>query len=305
MSCPECCIWCCPCLKNAKKTSKFSYVRYTQSKQEISDSVLPEKVFEFPQIKSDFNSLPQMFVEPKCVVRDQPTTAVHDQPVLKLQFDQTDGSELDVDGYNAVRKKLSLPYPRCSDSPTTPLLKKSSTMPEVCPQSYRESVELQAPQRRKDSYLEVCNPCSRFSLPTFEESTLQQEEQLPVLQFSLLYDMQKNVFTVHLHHASNLPEMDRRGTMNPFVVLYTLPNKEEVFESVVIHQTLNPEFNQSFEFHRQHPDDIQLQTLIFKVYDNSKSKLVGGVAFPLEDADIFGVVMRMQIDQDFSDVSNI
>ena len=298
MSCPECCTWCCPCLSSTKKTSKFSYVRYTQ--QKISDGVQPEKVFEFPQNKSDVNTHPQMFVEAMSVIRNQPTSLEGYQQVPKWHLYDTVGAELDDEGDDTFSsKRLSLPLIRPSVKST---LRKMSLPVE----NYGVCEQLQPPvstQRRRD--LKVRRPSSPFYLPMLEESTLQQENELPVLQFSLLYDLQRNIFTVHLHHVSGLPENDRRGMMNPFVVIYMMPNKEEVFESEVIHQTLNPEFDQSFEFHQQHPDDIQQKTLIFKVYDNSKSKLIGGVAFPLEDADIFGVVMRMQIDQDLSEVSRI
>ncbi len=299
MSCSECCTWCCSFLSSTKKTSKFSDVSCTQ--QAASDHVQPEKVFMFPQNKSDIKTHPLMFAEAMSI-RDQPTTAfVGHQPVPKLDLDDTDGAELNVDEYDAcMSKKLSLPYFRPSKKPT---LGRVSLSEESCKE--REDPQPPVPpQRRKDSYFEVSRSSSP-ALPMFEESILLQEDKLPVLQFSLFFDIPRNIFTVHLQHASNLPENDRRGMMNPFVVLYMMPNKEEVFESEVIHRTLNPEFDQSFEFHQQHPDDIQRKTLIFKVYDNTKSKLIGGVAFPLEGADIFGVVMRMQIDQDLSEVNHI
>ena len=291
MSCPECCTWCCPCLSNTKKSSKFSYVRYTQ--QKISNGVQPEKVFEFPQNKSDVNTHPLILVEAVSIVRDQPMCVVGNQPVPKLHLDDTIGAKFVLGS-----KSLSLPQFR-------PLVEPTLWQASPFEGSYREREQFQPSvltPKKKD--LVVRRPSSLFDLPMLEESTL-QHDQLPLLQFSLLFDMQRNIFTVHLHHAANLPENDRRGTMNPFVVIYMMPNKEEVFESEVIHQTLNPEFNQSFEFLLQHPNDIHRKTLIFKIYDNSKSKLIGGVAFPLEGADIFGVVMRMQIDQDLSEVRHI
>ena len=294
MSCHECCTWCCPCLSSTKKTSKFSYVRYTQ--QKIGDGVQPGKVFEFPQNKSDFNTHPQMFVEAMAVVRDQPSSVVDYQPVPKLPLDDTVGAELDVHDNDAL-----WPHFLPSEKPTLRPAYLSEESGKKCEQLQPPV----SPQRRLNSRFEVTRQGSPFALPMLEESSLQHEHQLPVLQFSLLFDMQRNIFTVHLHHASNLPKNDRRGTMNPFVVLYMMPTKEEVFESDVINRTLNPEFNQCFEFHQQHPDNIQRKTLVFKVYDNSKSKLIGGVAFPLEGADIFGVEMRMQIDQDLSEVSRI
>ena len=313
MSCPKCCTWCCPCLSSTKKTSTFPYVRYTREK--ISAGVQPGKVFEFPQNKSDFNTHPQMFVEAMAVVSNQPanvvghqsksvvghhpTSVVDCQPVPQQYLDDTVGTKLDVHGYDSLGSNR--PHFRHSEKHNLQITSLSEDSDMECEQLHPPVF----PQRKWDSHLKVRRPGSLFSLPMLEESSLQHENQLPVLQFSLLFDIQRNIFIVHLHHASNLPKIDQRGTMNPFVVLYMMPTKEEVFESEVIHQTLNPEFYQSFEFHQQHPDDIQRKTLIFKVYDKSKSKLIGGVAFPLEGADIFGVVMRMQIDQDMSKVSRI
>ena len=151
------------------------------------------------------------------------------------------------------------------------------------------------------------------NLPVLEETSIAEsssEPHPPILQFSLHYDVQRFTLTVHLHHGSNLPAKDRRGTSDPFVVLYMIPNKEEIFESKVIYQTLNPIFDQSFEFKKLTTDDIRRQTLVLRVYDHdkfSRNDTIGAVLLPLEEADLFGVVMRMKIDDDpnlFSGVSH-
>lgn len=146
-------------------------------------------------------------------------------------------------------------------------------------------------------------------LPVLEEHSLDEDASHPLLQFSLMYDVQRCALTVHLHHGANLPAKDRRGTSDPFVVLYLVPNKEEIFESKVIQQTLDPVFDQSFEFKKLTPDDIFRQTLILRVYDHdkfSKNDSIGGVILPLKNTELFGVIMRMRIDEDpnlFSQVS--
>ena len=65
---------------------------------------------------------------------------------------------------------------------------------------------------------------------------------------------------------------------DPFVVLFMQPNKLEIFESKIINKTLNPNFDQMFEFTSLLPQEIRLQTLVFRVYDHdrfSKNVIIG------------------------------
>ena len=131
-----------------------------------------------------------------------------------------------------------------------------------------------------------------------EENDITGQDDKPTLQFSLYYDIQLSMLTVHLHRASNLPAKDRQGTSDPFVVVYLTPNKEESFQSKVIYRTLNPVFDQSFQFQQLTPEEIHRQTLMFRIYDHDKfthNDTIGMVALPLENADLYGVVMRMMI----------
>ena len=135
-------------------------------------------------------------------------------------------------------------------------------------------------------------------LPIFEETT-ESSEFPPIIQFSLFYDIQCFTLRIHLQNASNLPAKDRRGTSDPFVVLYLMPNKEEIFESKIVYKSLNPVFDQSFEFKSLMPDDIQEQTLVLRIYDHdkySKNDTIGGVVLPLKDVDLFGVIMKMKVE---------
>jgi Ca2+-dependent lipid-binding protein len=124
----------------------------------------------------------------------------------------------------------------------------------------------------------------------------------PTLQFSLYYDIQRRVLAVHIQQAYNLPVISK-GTVthpcSPFIVLYLLPNKQEVFESRVIHRDLNPYFNQIFDFPSLLPEDIRKQTLVMKVFHSRRTKheLIGMISVSLEDADLYGVSMKMSIDE--------
>ena len=126
------------------------------------------------------------------------------------------------------------------------------------------------------------------------------EESSPSLQFSLHYDIQRRTMTVHLQEASNLPAKDRSGTSDPFVVMHLHPNKEEIFESQIVYKTLNPVFDESFEFHNLQLDDVHRQSLVFRIYDHdkfSKNEMIGGIFLPLKDVDVYGVVYRMRVDE--------
>ena len=126
------------------------------------------------------------------------------------------------------------------------------------------------------------------------------DQSYPSLQFSLHYDIQRRTMTVHLQDASNLPAKDRSGTSDPFVVMHLHPNKEEIFESKIVYKTLNPVFDQSFEFHNLQLDDLHRQSLVFRIYDHdrfSKNDMIGGIVLPLKDVDVYGVVYRMRVDE--------
>ena len=90
---------------------------------------------------------------------------------------------------------------------------------------------------------------------------------------------------------------------------YLHPNKEVIFESKIVYKTLNPVFEQSFEFHNlQLDDDIHRQSLVFRIYDHDKFFKNKGIVLPLRDADVYGVVYKMRVDErveKFKSVRNI
>ena len=282
----SCCVQCCcPCLTTSNGF-KYAYVRYKRSKSfsqpklnvsSLTDPPQTVKMFEFRQEKNDY---PQMFLETEKVISDQP------KPQLKYRHSISSvGSEYLQ--YVSTGKASTLP--RCDTFDRA----RSESLPLIS---------------RKKSYLRRTNTEIFTStesipgLPILEEITQSCDSEVtyPFLQFSLHYDVQRYILNIHLHNASNLPAMDRRGTSDPFVVLYLMPNKEEIFESKVVYKSLNPVFDQSFEFKSLMPDDIQQQTLVLRVYDHdkySKNDTIGGVVLPLKDVDLFGVVMRMKVEE--------
>ena len=51
--------------------------------------------------------------------------------------------------------------------------------------------------------------------------------------------------------ASDLAAMDMNGTSDPYVKVYLLPDKKKKFETKVHRKTLNPIFNETFNFKGQ------------------------------------------------------
>ena len=123
---------------------------------------------------------------------------------------------------------------------------------------------------------------------------------LPKLEYSLYYDIQRRTLSVFLHQCCHLdPQGSSRGTINSYVVLFLVPKNEEVLESKVVERSLNPLFNQAFEFGGIQVSELQQQTLMFRIYRQDKllsSTLIGTVAVRLDQADLYNQPMVAFVD---------
>lgn len=72
------------------------------------------------------------------------------------------------------------------------------------------------------------------------------EKTTYVLQME--YDFQGNTLSVTVIQAEDLPALDMGGTSDPYVKVYLLPDKKKKFETKVHRKTLNPVFNETFQF---------------------------------------------------------
>merc|ERR1711935_1187653 len=82
-----------------------------------------------------------------------------------------------------------------------------------------------------------------------DELTKKEEvKNLGKLQYSLDYDFQQNNLAVSILQASDLPAMDMGGTSDPYVKAYLLPDRKKKHETKVHRKTLNPVFNETFNF---------------------------------------------------------
>ena len=93
----------------------------------------------------------------------------------------------------------------------------------------------------------------------------------PTILYSLYYDIQRATLSVHLKQLFNLSLQRKHKTLDSYVTLYLLPRQVEVFESKIVRNSLNPTFDQEFEFTGQPGMQIlKKQMLVFKVYGYSK-----------------------------------
>lgn len=93
----------------------------------------------------------------------------------------------------------------------------------------------------------------------------------PMLYFSLYFDIQRRALAVNLMKAENLPQKPaNQGSCDPFIMMFLLPNKQEVLQSVIKQRTLNPVFKQVFEFSGILAHDLKNQVLVFRVFDHDR-----------------------------------
>ncbi|KAJ8007003.1 hypothetical protein DPEC_G00113060 [Dallia pectoralis] len=122
---------------------------------------------------------------------------------------------------------------------------------------------------------------------TEKEPEPKEEQKLGKLQFSLDYNFPENTLIVGIIQAADLPAMDMGGTSDPYVKVYLLPDKKKKFETKVHRKTLNPTFNEQFQFKVPYVE-LGGKTLMMTVYDFdrfSKHDAIGDVKLPMNKID--------------------
>jgi len=115
-----------------------------------------------------------------------------------------------------------------------------------------------------------------------------EEQKLGRLQFKLDYDFNSNNLATTVIQAEELPGLDLSGTSDPYVKVYLLPDKKKKFETKVHRKTLNPVFNETFNFKVPYAE-ITTKTLVFAVYDFDrfgKHDQIGEVKIPMNTIDL-------------------
>ncbi|XP_062323648.1 synaptotagmin-6 [Osmerus eperlanus] len=68
------------------------------------------------------------------------------------------------------------------------------------------------------------------------------------INFSLKYDYESEALLVNILKAFDLPAKDFCGSSDPYVKIYLLPDRKRKFQTRVHRKTLNPTFDESFQF---------------------------------------------------------
>nr|DBA30356.1 TPA: hypothetical protein GDO54_006350 [Pyxicephalus adspersus]DBA30357.1 TPA: hypothetical protein GDO54_006350 [Pyxicephalus adspersus] len=86
------------------------------------------------------------------------------------------------------------------------------------------------------------------------------------LNFTLQYDYENELLLVKILKALELPAKDLCGTSDPYVKIYLLPDRKKKFQTRVHRKTLNPVFDETFQFPVAY-DQLSNRKLHFSVYD--------------------------------------
>ncbi|XP_040574006.1 synaptotagmin 1 [Lepeophtheirus salmonis] len=116
-------------------------------------------------------------------------------------------------------------------------------------------------------------------------------EFLGRLQYEIKYDFNTQTLIVKVVQASDLPAMDMGGVSDPYVKIYLIPETKgfKKYETKVHRKTLNPFFNQTFEFKNLPYAETFDKTLMFNIFDYdrfSKHDQIGEVKLPLCQIDL-------------------
>nr|XP_009857491.1 synaptotagmin isoform X1 [Ciona intestinalis]XP_026695161.1 synaptotagmin isoform X1 [Ciona intestinalis] len=150
----------------------------------------------------------------------------------------------------------------------------------------KNAIDLKSVKNMGDSYREKVQP--DVDEVDIGEKEDEEEKKLGKLQFSLDYDFQQNNLAVGVIQAADLPGMDMGGTSDPYVKVFMLPDKKKKQETKVHRKTLNPVFNETFNFKVPY-NEIGGKTLVFAVYDFdrfSKHDIIGEVRVPMNQVDL-------------------
>ncbi len=263
MNCLRVCCCCCYyCFDEDDTAKKYPHIEYHQAMTTPSQPKVVAEVPEFHQV---------------------PMKKIFELPQLQMEYGvKPDFCFDEVVTQQPVKRFTPSPLPTCPLGIVYESRSKYSSSPDV--------------DRGRSSSSWTPEVQEKEMSPAVGSETKSESS----LTFSLYYDLQRYTLTLTLIKACDLPAKDWRGTSDPFVVMYLDPSREEVFQSRIVYETLNPCFNEHFEFKNVSLNDIQSQTIVFKVYDNdkySKKYFIGASMLPLKDADIYGATMTVAIDE--------
>ncbi len=292
MSCLELCCQCC-CCKSEDPTSKYPHIEY-KSLGDATRAVPVQKTdFQTTPLQNIFGSS-QNHAEytvhhevTESAITAQPTSMNEDSPVRrpKKRFTtQVTYPNLLLPGQSpkSPAKRISLPSgpSPLADGIESSFIRQSPTKHQLLP----------------------------FEFPIIEQTEVFPEEAgtYSTLQFSIFYDVQQSRLQIHLLKAIKLklphgPQSSpRRQQPSVLVVMHLYPHGEDIFSSQPMPWSPSTDFNQLFEFKGLAVDGARSQSLVFRIYKGTKpsqANFVGSVVLPLGEADLFGVITTMRIDE--------
>ncbi|XP_001503265.1 synaptotagmin-10 [Equus przewalskii] len=99
-----------------------------------------------------------------------------------------------------------------------------------------------------------------------EGNTKEDVKTCGKFNFTLQYDYENELLVVKIIKALDLPAKDFTGTSDPYVKMYLLPDRKKKFQTRVHRKTLNPLFDETFQFPVAY-DQLSNRKLHFSVYD--------------------------------------
>ncbi len=146
-------------------------------------------------------------------------------------------------------------------------------------------------------------PANKLAIPVIEQTDVSPEklDSTTTLQFSIYYDVQHSVLNVHLLKATNLPIASASGmNQGVFLRIHIASRKDRVFESMLVTKSKLAVFNEVFELSNVRPEMVCTEKLVFQIYESGRAfvgRFIGSVVLPLGEADLFGVITTMRIDE--------
>ncbi|MBN3291909.1 SYT6 protein, partial [Polypterus senegalus] len=99
-----------------------------------------------------------------------------------------------------------------------------------------------------------------------DESAKDSGKTCGKINFSLKYDYENEMLNVRILKALDLPAKDFCGSSDPYVKIYLLPDRKRKFQTRVHRKTLNPTFDESFQFPVPY-DELVNRKLHLSVFD--------------------------------------
>ncbi|KAM4797076.1 synaptotagmin-6 [Rhinophrynus dorsalis] len=99
-----------------------------------------------------------------------------------------------------------------------------------------------------------------------EDVTKDDAKTCGKINFTLKYDYENETLIVRILKAFDLPAKDFCGSSDPYVKIYLLPDRKRKFQTRVHRKTLNPTFDESFNFPVPY-DELPSRKLHLSVFD--------------------------------------